>query len=88
MLASLYLLLSLLSQRCHPAAAGVIVYEDSALVKSVQHGRVLVIDEADKAPVEVLSRFFIRARPFVRCWNHSKDWLKMVRWHCRMVVAS
>lgn len=27
---------------------GVVVYEDSALVKAVEHGRVLVIDEADK----------------------------------------
>jgi midasin (ATPase involved in ribosome maturation) len=34
---------------------GVIVYEDSPLVKAVEHGRVLVIDEADKAPLEVVS---------------------------------
>jgi hypothetical protein len=35
--------------------AGLVVYEDSALVKAAQHGRVLVIDEADKAPLEVRS---------------------------------
>ena len=34
---------------------GVIVYEDSALVKAAIFGRVLVIDEADKAPTEVVS---------------------------------
>lgn len=33
---------------------GVVVWEDSALVRAVQHGRVLVIDEADKAPLEVV----------------------------------
>eukprot|EP00123_Amoebidium_parasiticum_P006917 comp17745_c0_seq1/m.17730 comp17745_c0_seq1/g.17730 ORF comp17745_c0_seq1/g.17730 comp17745_c0_seq1/m.17730 type:complete len:1028 (-) comp17745_c0_seq1:445-3528(-) len=32
---------------------GVIVYEDSALVLAVTHGRVLVVDEADKAPTHV-----------------------------------
>lgn len=35
-------------------AGGVIVYEDSPLVKSMNHGRVLVIDEIDKAPTEVV----------------------------------
>ena len=30
--------------------AGVIRYEDSALVRAARHGRVLVVDEADKAP--------------------------------------
>jgi len=34
---------------------GVIVWEDSPLVKSVREGRILVIDEADKAPLEVVS---------------------------------
>jgi hypothetical protein len=34
---------------------GVIHYEDSPLVKAVENGRVLVIDEADKAPLEVVS---------------------------------
>jgi MoxR-like ATPase len=34
---------------------GVVVYEDSALVKAAKYGRVLVIDEADKAPLEVVS---------------------------------
>lgn len=33
---------------------GRIVYEDSPLVRAVQHGRVLVVDEADKAPLEVV----------------------------------
>jgi MoxR-like ATPase len=33
----------------------VVVYEDSALVKAAKYGRVLVIDEADKAPLEVVS---------------------------------
>lgn len=32
---------------------GQVVYEDSPLVKAVRHGRILVIDEADKAPVNV-----------------------------------
>ena len=32
----------------------VVVYEDSALVKAVRHGRVAVVDEVDKAPVEVV----------------------------------
>lgn len=32
---------------------GRITYEDSPLVRAVKHGRVLVVDEADKAPVEV-----------------------------------
>ena len=33
---------------------GVVVWADSPLVKAVEHGRVLVIDEADKAPLEVV----------------------------------
>ena len=32
---------------------GVVVWEDSALLKAAKHGRVLVVDEADKAPLEV-----------------------------------
>lgn len=32
---------------------GLVVYEDSPLVKAVQHGHILVIDEADKAPTHV-----------------------------------
>uniref|UniRef100_A0A915HU87 ATPase dynein-related AAA domain-containing protein n=1 Tax=Romanomermis culicivorax TaxID=13658 RepID=A0A915HU87_ROMCU len=32
---------------------GVIVYEDSPLVKAVKHGQILVIDEGDKAPTHV-----------------------------------
>ncbi|CAN8023758.1 unnamed protein product [Ixodes persulcatus] len=32
---------------------GVIVYEDSPLVKAVQNGHILVVDEADKAPTHV-----------------------------------
>ena len=34
---------------------GRVFYEDSALVRSVTLGRVLVIDEADKAPLEVVA---------------------------------
>ena len=33
---------------------GVVEYQDSPLVSAVRHGRVLVIDEADKAPLEVV----------------------------------
>jgi von Willebrand factor A domain-containing protein 8 len=33
---------------------GVIVWEDSPLIRAVVHGRTLVIDEADKAPLEVV----------------------------------
>ncbi|XP_056637109.1 von Willebrand factor A domain-containing protein 8 isoform X2 [Diorhabda sublineata] len=32
---------------------GILVYEDSPLVKAIKHGRVLVVDEADKAPTHV-----------------------------------
>lgn len=32
---------------------GVVVYEDSPLVKAVKNGHVLVVDEADKAPTHV-----------------------------------
>lgn len=34
--------------------SGVIVWEDSPLIRAVVHGRALVIDEADKAPLEVV----------------------------------
>ncbi|CAE8603569.1 unnamed protein product, partial [Polarella glacialis] len=34
--------------------AGVVVWEDSPLVRAVCHGRCLVVDEADKAPLEVV----------------------------------
>ena len=34
--------------------SGKIVYEDSPLVRAVQTGRVLVLDEVDKAPLEVV----------------------------------
>eukprot|EP00927_Polykrikos_kofoidii_P015773 TRINITY_DN17055_c0_g1_i1.p1 TRINITY_DN17055_c0_g1~~TRINITY_DN17055_c0_g1_i1.p1 ORF type:complete len:2144 (+),score=329.32 TRINITY_DN17055_c0_g1_i1:237-6668(+) len=33
---------------------GRLVYEDSPLVRAARHGRVLVLDEADKAPLEVV----------------------------------
>ena len=33
---------------------GIVVYEDSPLVKAVKNGHVLVIDEADKAPSKTL----------------------------------
>ena len=32
---------------------GVIVYDDSPLVRAVKHGHVLIVDEADKAPTNV-----------------------------------
>ncbi len=32
---------------------GIIVYEDSPLVRAVKAGHVLVVDEADKAPTQV-----------------------------------
>eukprot|EP00736_Rhodelphis_marinus_P009306 Rmarinus@m.17489 len=34
---------------------GAVVWDDSALVRACKHGRVLVVDEADKAPTEVVS---------------------------------
>ena len=33
--------------------SGMLVWEDSPLVRAIEHGRVLVLDEADKAPLEV-----------------------------------
>merc|ERR1719387_3320186 len=33
---------------------GVVVWEDSPLVRAVRTGRCLVVDEADKAPLEVV----------------------------------
>jgi MoxR-like ATPase len=44
---------------------GVIVYEDSPLVKAIKHGRVLVIDEADKAPVHVLAILKVCPRSYL-----------------------
>ena len=32
---------------------GIIVFEDSALVRAVRNGHALVVDEADKAPIHV-----------------------------------
>lgn len=34
---------------------GKIVYHDSPLVRAAKHGRILVLDEADKAPIEVVA---------------------------------
>ncbi len=34
---------------------GRIIYNDSALVRAARHGRILVLDEVDKAPVEVVA---------------------------------
>ena len=34
---------------------GVVVYQDLTLVSAVRHGRVLIIHEADKAPLEVIA---------------------------------
>jgi MoxR-like ATPase len=33
--------------------SGRITYEDSPLVRALQHGSILVVDEADKAPIHV-----------------------------------
>lgn len=45
--------LSLTLQPC--VSDGVLVWEDSPLVRAATQGRVLVLDEADKAPLEVVS---------------------------------
>ena len=37
-----------------PVTLGRIVWRDSPLVRAAMHGRVLVLDEADKAPLEVV----------------------------------
>ena len=34
---------------------GVVVHQDLTLVSAVRHGRVLIIHEADKAPLEVIA---------------------------------
>lgn len=34
---------------------GKIIWKDSPLVNAVRHGHILVVDEADKAPVEVVT---------------------------------
>lgn len=36
---------------------GVLTYQDSPLVKACKEGRVIMIDEADKAPLEVMFPF-------------------------------
>lgn len=36
---------------------GVINYTDSPLLRAIQHGRVIIIDEADKAPEHVVAIF-------------------------------
>ena len=33
---------------------GVVVWKDSPLVLALQYGRILMVDEADKAPTEVM----------------------------------
>ena len=38
---------------------GVVVWEDSPLVRAVRLGRTLVVDEADKAPLEVRRRMLL-----------------------------
>ncbi|CAK9001932.1 von Willebrand factor A domain-containing protein 8 (PEX7-binding protein 2) (P7BP2), partial [Durusdinium trenchii] len=46
---------SVQSLTCQPVLQdGKVVYQDSPLVSAVRYGRVLVIDEADKAPLEVV----------------------------------
>ena len=42
--------------------SGVVVWEDSPLLRAVKYGRCLVVDEADKAPVDTWTGY---------------DWLKM-----------
>lgn len=37
--------------------AGVIKYTDSPLLRAITHGRVIIIDEADKAPEHVVAIF-------------------------------
>ena len=44
-------------------AMQVVVYQDSPLVSAVRHGRVLVIDEADKAPLEAGGNEMPGSRP-------------------------
>jgi MoxR-like ATPase len=39
---------------CPSLESGVVVWKDSPLVAALKHGRVLMVDEADKAPVEVV----------------------------------
>ena len=41
--------------------AGVVTWEDSPLLRAVKHGRCLVVDEADKAPLEVVCVLKARA---------------------------
>lgn len=38
-------------------SGGVLRYEDSPLLRAIIHGRVIVIDEADKAPAHVVAAF-------------------------------
>lgn len=57
---------------------GVVRYEDSPLVKAVRHGRVLVVDEADKAPLHVtcVLKSLIESGDMV-----LSDGRKIVRWN-------
>jgi MoxR-like ATPase len=47
---------------------GRIVWEDSPLVRAMSRGRVLVVDEFDKAPVEVVCVLKVR---MVRSWPRN-----------------
>lgn len=38
---------------------GIVSWRDSPLVKAVRYGRTLVVDEADKAPLEVLLHLLV-----------------------------
>ena len=51
---------------------GVIEYQDSPLVKAVEHGRTLVLDEADKAPLEVVSLLKVRYPRLVEFDSRSR----------------
>lgn len=58
---------------------GKIVYEDSPLLRAVQHGHVLIVDEADKAPTHVTSilKALVESGEMVlsdgRCIVHHSD---------------
>ena len=55
---------------------GVLHWEDSPLVKAVSNGHVLVVDEVDKAPVEVVGVLKVRCprRPSRRMTQHAMVW--------------
>ena len=48
---------------------GIIVFEDSPLVKAMKYGRALVIDEIDKAPTEVVCILKVDSLVFIHSSN-------------------